>query len=519
MPRHSTLVAFALPALLAVRLGVVAAQVPDPTLPGSKPLAGALVDATGGPRWVQRPPQLIGFSAIAPCPASTGASIFVGPQPEICRHSGSEPKEFLVEASTTMGPISIGLEAGALASALELAPAPAPTSTGATTTVTSNSAAIAAALEATRTARRLLRFTPAASNAPSGAYEVTLTASDRSGVQASFKLTVHVVQPAVTGLRFSAVGGASAWTPGFLIYEVAGFGSAKNWRFQSVASNCGWAESDNFVALHEPRDVGPVIYSDRPTVTLSRGGMFGRGPQALFGSSAQLAIDRKDTADHTCKVAAVVQVQIPALAASSPFTFRILPASGVSLRGRHLLTMAQTFGLQDRLKFTPSPDAGGCRGESSMPGQPSYSVGIVDHQGDLSASIRSGPIGTRCSYASATWLLANGVYLESLDARRDHSAACEQGSSTPSISLGPTFQLTRGALNPNDGMMYSSFEPEVTIDGVVHTLRQSGGTQYRSSVLPFGVTLDCGVTLVNDHFSRWQIDSVVFSLPASTERP
>jgi hypothetical protein len=188
-------------------------------------------------------------------------------------------------------------------------------------------------------------------------------------------------------------------------------------------------------------------------------------------------------------------------------------------------------------------DFGVCEGFSDF-GAGRFPVGkVADQRNDFTIAIRSGPIGTDCRWHSQMVQLPPGVkpILDSWDTSAAASderrppnlpfdttanATCGiipsgivyAGSAAPASSdfnfARGTSWLPIGPLNKHENPFLEGFAPIETKDTVTVIPAEQGAPRtYHAIIPPLRVELNCGRTLINDHWGFVALKSVQFSVP------
>lgn len=193
-------------------------------------------------------------------------------------------------------------------------------------------------------------------------------------------------------------------------------------------------------------------------------------------------------------------------------------------------TISNTEALSERSVAAIGSLVGTCSGRSeTLAG--SHPVGMRIEDGDITFTIRSGPLGTRCGFALRPMSLRNGVMLQDVQVTVSRvGSKCRLGSSAflPSdVSTVLQGLILGGALNFSLDRITETLLPPVVI-------REAGAVQgvgvgswvdpftfpsaqklmsWTTWSMPLVGVLECDVTGVNDHAVTLRVDSVNYSGP------
>jgi hypothetical protein len=207
-------------------------------------------------------------------------------------------------------------------------------------------------------------------------------------------------------------------------------------------------------------------------------------------------------------------------------------------------TISNTWSWQGMLTFQHKELSGvGCAGTSvGLPSHvggkiPSYPVGVLNHNGDLSIAVRSSPFGTDCQFQSIAVRLPNGTRLRSISYNVLKSGSNYETCRVCIDRNSCSFQLpshggqnfNRGAavvLAPNGDWtagfsVRGSHTPLLTPDQViVHDSVPSGvGGPFVDVIVPMWTRLQCGATANNDHGVRVVLDEIKLDGPPGLMLP
>ena len=190
------------------------------------------------------------------------------------------------------------------------------------------------------------------------------------------------------------------------------------------------------------------------------------------------------------------------------------------------VVVTDTWGLRGKLGFTRAGTAiGSCDGTSTGP--ENYPVGMRERGGDISFTIRSGPIGTSCTWVSDLWVLPEGVRILGMSWRLDRSEKCKLNTEPLPVH----YHLDRGfaphvlTSTSSQGIHFpgsiTSFHATVERDaekgGVVYPTLLPGRPTWLLE--PLSVALSCDITGWNDHGVRLVLESVTYQAPPGAVLP
>jgi hypothetical protein len=173
---------------------------------------------------------------------------------------------------------------------------------------------------------------------------------------------------------------------------------------------------------------------------------------------------------------------------------------------------ANTKAWKSRLNFAMTESQGTCTGRSTGPAG-THDVGFLVQGNDLFFKIRSGPLGTECTWKSQAQLLPSGVKLTGISFQIFRDTRCEpfiQGVSR-----------SGGALNaqPQSFAAISTTNPVLTATGAALAPNPNGAGALAMVLQPVVIHLQCGGTVVNDREVNIQIDSFSFTGPPGLTFP
>jgi len=161
---------------------------------------------------------------------------------------------------------------------------------------------------------------------------------------------------------------------------------------------------------------------------------------------------------------------------------------GIRLRRRRSRRVEDTWSWQDRLQFDDRSAVGACDGVARGLGvSPDFEVGVLEHDGDISFRIRTGPIGTRCRFVSVPAVLPNGTLLRDIGVRVENEG-------TAGCHLEEETRFTRGATDLDTlEQISTASDPVMTQDQVI--LAQNDRRRLLTVLLPVQLVLVCDATL------------------------
>jgi hypothetical protein len=364
---------------------------------------------------------------------------------------------------------------------------------------------------------RVLRFVGDSGSSLPAAIPVKITARDGKGATLSATTTFYPVAPAV-----SEVEGHQGKTTRQAInlgIRIVGLGAATGLMDFDDISGCGFEQSS---AL---RYGGATEYgqaNESPTDTRRIFRIARIGSASCPGLTFRIALKFPGASDYL-----------------EPIT---LKTPAFQLAPRQTYTFENTWDLQEKLGFAPHTTSGACQGKSEMPTQPSYPVGVLNDGGDITFKIRSGPVGTACTYASKAWVLPDGFELTKLEMKSTRSgpedpspegstARCCAGLGDGRTCSGMTisnpldfgFSFKRGlkplnARDPVSAFQVSGWDrPLLTPDNVI--LYGDHDNKYTTVLPRLSVSPTCLSTLLNDQFVTIRIEEIRFSGPPNATFP
>jgi hypothetical protein len=186
----------------------------------------------------------------------------------------------------------------------------------------------------------------------------------------------------------------------------------------------------------------------------------------------------------------------------------------------------QTAALKNLLKptFDSMFTLFACEGVSESVGQPTYRVGMMETGGDFVFRIRSGPLGTKCHLKIAPSVIPDGVTGRATWSVAKVGDKCKLGEPAPLISL-PSGGFV---LNRSDGVKVAP--TDILKAGTVDLTYRGWLYPYElaSTNMPFAwhngirhvtATLNCDMTIFNDHGIELRLDSVEFTVPHGVSFP
>lgn len=364
---------------------------------------------------------------------------------------------------------------------------------------------------------RALRFKGAPVSALPDAIPVKITARDGKGASLTATTTFYPVAPSV-----SSVTGYEGKTTGQtlnLSINLVGLGAARGFKELSAISGCGFEQN--------------------PTVSYAGGSEYGGGYTGSTDTRRIFRIARlalSSCSGLTFKFALKFPGSSEYL---EPFT---LKTPAFQLVRSPTYTFTNTWDLQGKLGFALYESNGKCQGQSEMPTQPSFPVGVMKDGGDITFKIRSGPLVTHCVYASKAWVLPDGFALMKFDLSSTRSGPEERapdgsyatcctglgdgkmcsGMNIPNL-LAAGFSFVRGLkpLSKRDraqSLQVSGWQrPLVTPDNVI--LFDISDNRYTTVIPPLTVSPTCLSTLLNDQFVTIRIDEIGFTGPPGVAFP
>ena len=364
---------------------------------------------------------------------------------------------------------------------------------------------------------RVLRFKGTAGSALPDAIPVKVTARDGKGTSLSASTTFYAVAPAVS----SVTGYESKTTRQTMNLHVTltGLGAARNYKLLEL-SGCGFEQNPNVSYGSEGSEYGAAYTGTTHTRTISRVARL--SVANCSGLTLRFALKFPGSSQYL-----------------EPFT---LKTPAFQLSPRQTYTFTNTWDLQGKLGFAVHEANGTCQGKSEMPTQPSYPVGVLKDGGDITFKIRSGPVGTICTYASKAWVLPEGFEVTKFDLSSTRSgpeepapegsyARCCTGIGDGKMCSGMTisnplalgFSFTRGLKPMKKGDPPSSFQVSgwerqiLTPDNVI--LYDNPYGHYMTVIPPLLARPVCLSTLLNDQFVTIRIDEIRFSGPPGVTFP
>lgn len=360
------------------------------------------------------------------------------------------------------------------------------------------------------TVTRILRFKGAtnASALPS-ALPVQVRATDVFGDDVIMTVTAHPFAPRVAPVTANRTA-LETWP---LTLSVQGLGNADRMRVDSVAgSGCNFTQNNN------------IIYQQEVQVINGTGNVFRRGS---FRTSAA-----------SCSALRVtVAVRFPqATAFSAPI---VLAVPTFNFRAPQTYAFGNTWQLKDFLGVKVHRSiTGTCSGDSF--GHP---VGVFKASDDITFSIRSGPLGTECEYATVVKRLADGFVLSKLEFVKSEGPNnsltnvqmaeprryCKIGGSGGTVG-GVSFDLSRGMNVLREADLLASSGPDLsdfvltgfnrpleTSDNV--TLLGSTDTDFAVVLIPMYLKLRCVITPTNSEFYTLRLNRAEFIGPPGVAFP
>jgi hypothetical protein len=187
-------------------------------------------------------------------------------------------------------------------------------------------------------------------------------------------------------------------------------------------------------------------------------------------------------------------------------------------------TITDTARLTSRLAFHTSGTVGLCEGLSL--GTHPQGVGVGAQNGQLTINMRSGPIGTLCSWESTAWRLPDGAKLVEATwaVATEGSKCCLDLTGCPNLPVGvPADHTTVVPGHITTGSLGDRYEYMGTADPVVSDLGQNLGSNpgglFRRFLRPMWTRLTCGITLDNDHGILITLKSVTIDGPPGLTLP
>ncbi len=180
-------------------------------------------------------------------------------------------------------------------------------------------------------------------------------------------------------------------------------------------------------------------------------------------------------------------------------------------------TVVNTKDLQTKLNFSLTESQGTCTGTSDGPAG-KHTVGKMVQGGDIFFKIRSGPLGTECTWRSTALLLGPGVRLTAINFQPFIDERCavilqhgseQYGHGTKPLFVGAPFLFST----------LSTSDPARSSDGTTAGTNPSGAGAPATVLGPIDIHLQCGTTLINDREVNTSIESLVFSGPPDAVWP
>lgn len=198
--------------------------------------------------------------------------------------------------------------------------------------------------------------------------------------------------------------------------------------------------------------------------------------------------------------------------------WRTLPARRV--------TINETATLKDLLKpsFGASLRFFACEGVSESVGQPTYRVGMMEIGGDIAFRIRSGPLGTKCHLKIAASDIPDGVTGRATWSTTKAGDKCklgEPGAPVPVPSGGFNLNRSEGIkVAPTDilapGTINLTYQGWLYPYDLASTYSQFA---WHNGIRHITATLNCDMTIFNDHGIELRLDSVEFTVPDGVRFP
>lgn len=207
-----------------------------------------------------------------------------------------------------------------------------------------------------------------------------------------------------------------------------------------------------------------------------------------------------------CKfVAQFSYVDIAGRSATSTFE-----SAALNLAPGKVHVVGETQSWLPKLKFTSVSSSGTCSGTSTALGGGTFKVGILDKDdsgatpADITFSIRSGPSGTRCRWASQPLVLPASMRLSELAFTRV-AGTCKATVATQSVAT-PGVPL----LIPLTALAIRSAENPIRFQTAAIGAHPLGAGLYANAIAGISVSLDCDPTLSNDKSVTIKLDSLTF---------
>ena len=187
----------------------------------------------------------------------------------------------------------------------------------------------------------------------------------------------------------------------------------------------------------------------------------------------------------------------------------------VQLPGIVRKEVSRTWPWQEQFKFDDSSGVGVCDGVASGIGlNKDYRVGVEESNGDISFRIRTGPIGTKCTFRSRPLVMGDGFRPHSMDINitQEGSGGCRITSSRFTRGV---FNVTgSGTVSLGGNVVSSDVSPIMTGDQVI--LDQNRGRRLLHVLKPLVFDLVCDATIQpNAGGIRVTISKINFVGPAN----
>lgn len=246
---------------------------------------------------------------------------------------------------------------------------------------------------------------------------------------------------------------------------------------------------------------GSCVFKLKPGTALPSGTVGADGfAFSLPGMFANAGTDPTGPCAANVTISGTATDGSPATATFASTTIRLAPPA--------VYVLTNTSAWLSKLSFAISSQRGTCSGFSEGP--QSFRVGLIQNDGsgnpppDITATIRSGPDGTRCTLKSQPFLLPQGVKLT------DVRASVEKTSKCTAVVSGFT-SITRNTPLPIGAIaLRSESNPVMTTSQAVVAPNPNGAGLPATGLNEMLVTLACEKTLVNDHHVTLTIDSMTF---------
>jgi hypothetical protein len=343
---------------------------------------------------------------------------------------------------------------------------------------------------------------------------VVVTARDGAGTEKATDFRLYPYSPRIVGVRAPSPV-ARVW--GGVFVDLAGLGLATALERKNpgglVSGACRWSEI-------EPVDMGAV---DPAPINLGQHD----GSYQLSRSALLSDPEGVDNDAFQCDLLLRLRLRFPLMEDDQLEPVIVLEApSPLSFQARQTYRLNSTWSLHTRLGLFPGnglgdgTNLGTCSGTSVGPTE-NYSVGVQDHEGDLSFRIRSGPAGTECRFLDLreqALKLPNGFELVSSNWTKEYTSKCGLGQnnveedfdfSRNGFTVAPTALATVAGLAP------TLYDPDNS--GV--TLRTDASPAYRTVLRPILVWLWCDKTAINDHQVRMTLTEATFTGPPGADFP